>query len=149
MAPQISRTVAVFNASADTIEMLTTMLTQRGYRAISGAVDRVKSGELDLIAFVEGEQPDAIIWDIAPPYERNWSFFRLVRAAVSCPIVVTTTNQARLTEIIGHDNDAIELVGKPYDLELIVERTERLLNQRDSSHQLRAVPPHPPRESTG
>jgi DNA-binding response OmpR family regulator len=128
--------------------MLTMMLTQRGYRAVSGAVDRVKSGELDLIAFIEGEQPDAIIWDIAPPYDRNWSLFRLVRAAVSCPIVVTTTNQARLAEIIGPDNNAIELVGKPYDLELIVERTERLLNQRESSHQLRAVAPHPPKPTT-
>ncbi len=124
------------------------MLTQRGYRAVSGAVDRVKSGELDLIAFIEGEQPDAIIWDIAPPYDRNWSLFRLVRAAVSCPIVVTTTNQARLAEIIGHDNNAIELVGKPYDLELIVERTERLLTQREPPHQLRAVAPHPPKPTT-
>jgi len=140
MAPQVSQTVAVFNASADTVEMLTTMLTQRGYRAASGAVDKVKSGEFDLMAFVEAEQPDAIIWDIAPPYDRNWAFFRLVRAAVPCPIVVTTTNHARLAEIIGQDHDAIELVGKPYDLELIVERAERLLNQRRSSQALRAVP---------
>ena len=35
------RTVAVFNASDDTVEMIKVLLSERGYRAISGEVDRV------------------------------------------------------------------------------------------------------------
>jgi len=37
------KTVAVFNASDDTVEMLKALLTLRGYRALDGNVDDVKS----------------------------------------------------------------------------------------------------------
>ena len=78
-------TVAIFNASDDTVEMLMLLLTERGYRAVSGQVDSVKSGALDFIAFMGAQRPDAIIWDIAPPYDRNWSFFKLLRTANVLP----------------------------------------------------------------
>lgn len=62
-------TVAVFNASDDTVDMLTVLLSNRGYRAVFGHADQVKSGELDFIAFLTAPQPSAIIWDISPPYD--------------------------------------------------------------------------------
>ena len=126
------KTVAVFNASDDTVEMLTVALSERGYRVVAGEVDKVKSGDLDFIAFVEQHQPDAIIWDVAPPYDRNWKFFKLLRSSVAVqqrPIVLTTTNKARLDELTARAPEAIELVGKPYDIHLIVDRVELLLEQ--------------------
>jgi CheY-like chemotaxis protein len=130
MSAATRRTVAVFNASADTIEMLSQILSLRGHRAVSGAVDDVKSGEFDLIAFLETQQPDGLIWDIAPPYDRNWSFFKLVRSVTllqQCAIVVTTTNKNRLDALVSYQTGAVELVGKPYDLEMIVDAVERLM----------------------
>ena len=118
-----TRTIAIFNASDDTVEMLRQVLSGHGYTAVDGQVDDVKSGKLDLLTFIDTHKPDAMIWDIAPPYDRNWTFFNLLRtttALVDCPVVLTTTNKQRLDELVGPDSGALEIVGKPYDLELIV-----------------------------
>jgi DNA-binding response OmpR family regulator len=34
-------------------------------------------------------------------------------------LVLTTTNKERLDEIVGQDSEALEIVGKPYDLDQI------------------------------
>jgi CheY-like chemotaxis protein len=140
MPAHAHRTVAVFNASADTIEMLKMMLSERGHHAVSGAVDDVKSGAFDFITFLHEHQPDGLIWDISPPYDRNWTFFKIVRNLAPLqgrPIVVTTTNKQRLNELVGHDTGAIEIVAKPYDIELIVSAVERMMEHTASP--LRAV----------
>ena len=127
-------TVAIFNASDDTVEMLKTLLSQRGYRALSGEADRVKSGEFDFLAFLATHQPDAIIWDIAPPYDRNWVFFKLVRdlnSLSNCALVLTTTHKQHLDSLVGRDTGAIEIVGKPYDLDAIVDAVTQAINRRD------------------
>jgi DNA-binding NtrC family response regulator len=134
--PARTPTVAVFNASDDTVEMLKALLSSRGYVAISGEVDKVKSGEVDFVAFLDGHRPDAIIWDIAPPYERNWHFYKLVRELRSleqCAMVVTTTHLQHLRELTGDTVEAIEIVGKPYDLQAIVDAVERALEERTRS----------------
>jgi CheY-like chemotaxis protein len=126
-------TVAVFNASDDTVEMLQLMLSLRGYRALGGHVDDVKSGELDFIEFLTTHTPAAIIWDIAPPYDRNWAFFKLVRSLSpleDCALVLTTTHKQHLDALVGHDSGAIEIVGKPYDLQLIVDAVARAILKR-------------------
>ena len=126
-------TVAVFNASDDTVEMLKVLLSGRGFVAISGEVDKIKSGEIDFIEFLDTHRPDAIIWDIAPPYDRNWRFYKLVRALrplERCASIVTTTHRTHLNELAGEAVDALEIIGKPYDLQLIVDAVERGLAQR-------------------
>ena len=123
-------TVAIFNASDDTVEMLSVLLSVRGYVAIAGEVDKVKSGEIDFVAFINRHQPDALIWDIAPPYDRNWHFCKIIRALrplERCAIVLTTTHLRHLNELAGEAVDAIELVGKPYDLTAIVDAVERAI----------------------
>jgi CheY-like chemotaxis protein len=127
------RTVAVFNASDDTVEMLTTMLSARGYRAIARHADAVKSGETDFIAFLEAHQPDGIIWDIAPPYDRNWNFFKLLRTIgplARCALVLTTTHKQHLDALAGLDTGAVEIIGKPYDLGVIVDAVGRGIDEK-------------------
>jgi hypothetical protein len=102
--PDSIQTVAVFNASDDTVEMLTVLLSERGYRVVSGHADAVKSGALDFIAFVKTHEPKAIIWDIAPPYDRNWNFFQLVRdlrVLDRRALVLTTTHKHHLDGLAG------------------------------------------------
>jgi CheY-like chemotaxis protein len=127
------RTVAVFNASDDTVEMLKALLSSRGYRALSERVDHVKSGELNFVEFLSTHRPHALIWDIAPPYDRNWNFVQLLRSInplQGCGLVLTTTNKRHVDSLAGHDTGAFEIVGKPYDLEAIVEAVENSLERR-------------------
>ena len=134
--PDPIQTVAVFDASDDTVEMLTTLLSQRGCRAESGHVDDVKSGVLDFIAFLKMHQPHAIIWDIAPPYDRNWNFAQLVRALHPldrCTIVLTTTHKEHLDGLAGQATGALEIIGKPYDLEVIVNAVVDGLKRRGTA----------------
>jgi CheY-like chemotaxis protein len=130
------RTVAIFNASDDTVEMLSVLLSVRGFVSLTGEVDKVKSGEVDFIAFLEQHQPDAMIWDIAPPYDRNWHFYKMIRALrplERCAIVLTTTHLRHLNELAGETVEAIEIVGKPYDLNAIVDAVERAIEARRRS----------------
>src|SRR4028118_1311694 len=110
-------TAAIFNASDDTVAMLKEILARRGFRAFGGHADDVKSGQLDFLEFLTTHKPDAIVWDIAPPYDRNWNFCQLIRAVVpmhGCGLVLTTTHKQHLDALAGQDTGAIEIVGKPY-----------------------------------
>ena len=68
--------------------------------------------------------PVPLLGALAPPYDRNW---RLLQHFTSMPalsginFLVTTTNRNRLVELAGPDREIFEIVGKPYDLGLIVQ----------------------------
>jgi FixJ family two-component response regulator len=133
-----THTVAVFNASDDTVAMLAAMLSTHGYRAVTEHADHVKSGELNFIEFLKTHTPAGLIWDIAPPYDRNWNFFQLVRALGPldrCAIVLTTTHKQHLDSLAGQETGAIEIVGKPYDLQMIVDAVARGIERRRSGGQ--------------
>ena len=125
--------VAIFNSSADTVEMLVCLFTSVGFRAVTAHADDVKSGVVDFIEFIAVENPDAIVWDITPPYDRNWTFLRLLRSIGPLEhrgIVVTTTNKARVDTLVGRDSGGLEIVGTPYDLQGIVEAVTRAIERR-------------------
>ena len=114
--------VAVFNSSSDTVELLRTALEAQGLHTVSGHIADLKKGELDFVSFVEHHRPAVIVYDISPPYETNWNFLRLVRSsqpAQTSRFILTTTNKPVLDKLVG-ENEAIEIIGKPYDLDRVV-----------------------------
>jgi len=126
---QDKRIIAVFNSSADTVEMLRTVLERHGLHTVAGSIPDLKKGEFDFINFVEHHKPTVIIYDMSPPYETNWAFLRLVRSsepAKQCRFVLTTTNKPALDKLVG-DTGALEIIGKPYDLQRVVDAVERAL----------------------
>ena len=116
--------VAVFNSSRDTVEMLEVAFQLEGFRTASGHVADVRDDVLDLEAFFARFDPRAVVWDIAPPYERNWRFFEelLAKGAFTGrALVLTTTHLGHLDVVAGHHTHAIEILGKPYDINRVVE----------------------------
>lgn len=123
--------VLVFNTNEDIVDMLRLALGEEGYRVGAQHLVSFRKGEADVLEVLEQAQPRVVIFDVAPPYQANWAFFRLVSATVigqSIRWLVTTTNVRALTEEAGEStpDDLIEIWGKPYDLELIVERVKQL-----------------------
>jgi CheY-like chemotaxis protein len=118
-----SRVIAIFNTNPEVLELVRESLQQAGFQAVVAYIDDLKRGRLDMIQFVEEHEPDVIVYDVAPPYDTNWTFLRLMRNSKVMSgraFVVTTTNKRALEDLIG-PNDAVELLCKPYDLQQIVD----------------------------
>jgi CheY-like chemotaxis protein len=122
--------VAVFNASQDTVDMLIAFFEQYGYEAVGEPWPAREPLDVDTVrAFVARHQPDVIVFDISFPYDHNWQRCREFHDAhdiQKIPVVLTTTNARALSEIVG-PTAAIEIVGKPYDLELLAGAVARAL----------------------
>ena len=121
--PVDRRIVAIFNTNPEVLDLVREALQDAGYATVVAHVDDLKRGRIDLVEFVEQHHPDVIVYDVAPPYDTNWTFLRLMRNSKVMQgraFVVTTTNKRALEELIG-PNDVVELLCKPYDLQQIVE----------------------------
>jgi CheY-like chemotaxis protein len=123
-------TVAVFNASQDTIDMLTVFFEQCGYHAVGEPWPaREPLGVEAVRAFVANHRPDVIVFDISFPYDHNWQRcreFHDIHDPRHIPVVLTTTNERALTEMVG-PTPTIEIIGKPYDLDRLAEAVARVL----------------------
>jgi DNA-binding response OmpR family regulator len=117
-------TLALFNASDDTVEMVKRMLDGSGVHClVTCRFADLRKGIVDFAGYLREHDPDVVIFDISPPYEQNWAFFRRFRDDDEMRgrgLVLTTTNKDRLDEVVGRDSRAIEVVGKPYDLQQIM-----------------------------
>jgi DNA-binding response OmpR family regulator len=116
--------VALFNASDDTIDMVQGLLTASGtgQTLISCHFADLKKGNVDFNAYMAQHDPEVVIFDLSPPYDENWQFFKTMRDSSVMRdrgVVLTTTNKNRLDEVLGRDSHALEVVGRPKDLQEI------------------------------
>lgn len=122
--PRHDETIAVVNSNEDTVEMLRLALQSGGFNSIvTGHIHDFKTGKADFPKYLEMYDPLVIVYDITIPYESNWTFLKLMLDSEHMrgrKVVLTTTNKKRLEELVG-PTDAFEIVGKPYDLDRVVE----------------------------
>jgi CheY-like chemotaxis protein len=132
MTPKQLPSVAVFNSSSDTIDVLKVALEESGYAVATGHVSDLKKGNVDVLEFVEQHDPDVIVYDIALPYEENWRFLRLLQssdALKSVRWVITTTHKKHLEELVGECAEVFEVLGKPYDIQQLVKAVQQALEK--------------------
>ncbi len=125
--------VAILNSNDDTVEMLRMMLEGEGMVAVSAHVTALRRGAFDFSGFIAEHNPQVVIYDIIPPYDRSWLFFEHLR---SMPLmegrafVLTSTNPDRVKEVGQPGQPVYEIIGKPYDLKVIVDAVKGALERR-------------------
>jgi CheY-like chemotaxis protein len=120
--------VAIFNTSEDTTDLLRIVFENAGFVVVTAFTNHLRDGKVDLEAFMRQHHPRVIVWDIAVPYEQNWRLYEHMRSAPACrgvSFVVTTTNVRYVQKLAG-DEEVHEIIGKPYDLNQIVEAVKRV-----------------------
>jgi hypothetical protein len=118
-------TVALFDASEDTIAMMQALLTEAGasQSLIGCSFGDLKRGITDFRKYLAQHNPEVVIVDLLPPYHENWAFFTTMRDAAVMQgrgVVLTTTNKNQLDDLLGKDSHAFEVVGVRADHALIL-----------------------------
>lgn len=116
--------VAVLNTNDDVVEMLRIVLEHAGFTVVSAHVDEIRRGAVDFEHFIQQHEPAVVLYDVPPPYDRQWRFLQHLRSRPfvrDIPFVLTTTNVNQVRLAVGTDEPLCEIVGKPYDLDRIVE----------------------------
>jgi len=122
--------VAILNTNDDTVEMLRVMIESEGMVAVSAHVSEIRRGALDFGSFLKEHDPQVIIVDLPPPYDRSWLMFqhlRTIESARDRRFVLTSTNPSRVAEVAQPDLPVLEIIGKPYDLQNIVEAVRQAI----------------------
>ena len=120
--------VAVFNSSDDMVELLRVLFERHGFVVVTGHITSIRKGELDLSSFVAQHQPDVVVYDLIPPYDRQWRFLTHLRETSPLkpmPFVLTSSNAAATKELAGTDERIIEVLGRPFEFDTLVEAVRR------------------------
>jgi len=135
-APHLHRkmVVAIFNSNDDLVEMLRLLIEHAGFVTVTGHIDDIRRGDLDLVNFMRQHDPFVVIYDLVPPYDRAWSFLATIRESKAMQgrfFILTSVNAARAREAVGRDATVYEILGKPLDLDAIVRAVKEASRVRN------------------
>jgi len=125
--------IGIANTSEDIIELLRFAFERAGWTTATVHLPDVKAGRESFEDFLRRHEPAGVVIDVAPPYDDNWTFVKQLRSLPAMQgraVVITTTNVRHLARLSGEDTGALEIIGKPNDIQEIVEAMRRALAHR-------------------
>lgn len=127
--------VAVINTTPDAIDLLKDALERAGFVVPTALTWEIQSGHTNLEGFVNTHQPDVVVYDIAPPYEKNWDVLQNLRRTVlkGYRFILTSVNIRHVETLVGRDEQVYEVVGTPHDLDEIVRAVREAVKARPVS----------------
>ena len=133
VTPHRPPVVAILNSNDDLVELLRSLLEHAGFVTVTGHINEVRRGQLDLVNFVKQHEPNVIVYDLVPPYDRSWNYLDLLRESEPLrgrPFVLTSVNAARAAEVVGDSEMVYEIIGKPLDLDRVVAAVKEASKSR-------------------
>jgi DNA-binding response OmpR family regulator len=127
--------VAIMNTSKELTEILQELLADEGFTISITYTYELKERKEWFDEFIKVNKPDVIVYDIAIPYKENYELFKELCGSPSAKqsaFVLTTTNYHALEKLVGPTN-AFEIVGKPFDLHILVEKVNEAYRKINSN----------------
>ena len=125
-----SAKVAVFNAHADTVALLHLALQHAGFETIDAPLHEFERGLGSALAFLRMREPDVVVYDVSPPYEKTAAFCcDLQEADDRRAWVITSTNPKQTEKDLRGRPEWYELIGKPYDLDHVIAAVHRAVRK--------------------
>jgi DNA-binding NarL/FixJ family response regulator len=126
--------VAVINTNPDLVELLKVRLEAAGLVVLVMHIAEIRGG-LDLGAVLAQHDPQAIVFDVSAPFERNWRLLQHLRetAFKGRRFVLTSPNADALSRLVGRDEKVYEILDDGGDVDVIVQAVREAVRARPTS----------------
>jgi DNA-binding NarL/FixJ family response regulator len=72
-------TIAIISAGTDAPRTLQASLEAEGFETVVARLAEIRTGELDLVTFLEEHDPQVVVYEVGRPYARSLTFLRLLQ----------------------------------------------------------------------
>ena len=126
--------VAVVNTNPDLVELFKVRIEAAGFVVLVIHIAEIRAG-LDVRAVLAQHDPKVVVYDVVPPYERNWRFLQHLRETVfnGRQFVLTSPNERALAKLVGRDERVYEILNDGADIEAIVQAVREAARARPTS----------------
>ena len=126
--------VAVVNTNPDVVELLKARIESAGFVVLVIHIAEIRAG-LDVGAVFAQHDPKVIVYDVVPPYERNWRFLQHMRETGfnGRRFVLTSPNEPALARLVGRDEKVYEILSDGGDIDAIVQAVREAARARPTS----------------
>jgi hypothetical protein len=123
----------IINTNPDVVELLKAEIERAGFVVMILHIAEIRLGSLDIDGFLKQHDPRVVVYDVPPPFERNWRFMEHIRSSPGFKgrhFVLTTVNPARLRQIVGTDETVYEVLGEEADIANVVRAVKEASRAR-------------------
>jgi|SRR5678816_1266055 DNA-binding response OmpR family regulator len=126
--------VAVVNTNPDLVELLKARIEAAGFVVLVIHIAEIRAG-LDIAAVFAQHNPMVVVYDVVPPYERNWRFLQHLRESAihGRQFVLTSPNERALAKLVGKDQRVYEILNDGDDIDAIVQAVREAARARPTS----------------